>query len=161
MPFFFIYEISRVVARCGVVFRHLPSALQTPAALAIALQILKKASNCARNSEKSLPVLEAARLFGLERRVIRPVSPKVGAGDFAFAGGHRLAAISLLAGTLNSAAAFSIAVVSSAASGRWSAKVDWVARGRHGCDWVLIRSTTGRSAKPIPFPRITQGDIIL
>jgi hypothetical protein len=56
--------------------------------------------------------------------VVRPVSLKIGVGDFAFAAGHRLTAISLVAGTLNSAAAFSIAVASSAASGRWSAKVD-------------------------------------
>jgi hypothetical protein len=37
-------------------------------------------------------------------------------GDFAFAVGHRLNAISLLAGTLYSAAAFSIAAASSGAS---------------------------------------------
>jgi hypothetical protein len=47
---------------------------------------------------------------------MRPVAREIGAGDFAFAAGHRLTAISLLAGILNSAAAFSIAVASSAAS---------------------------------------------
>jgi hypothetical protein len=47
---------------------------------------------------------------------MRPVSLEVGAGDFAFAAGHRRIAISLLAGTLNSAVAFSIAVASSRAS---------------------------------------------
>jgi hypothetical protein len=43
-----------------------------------------------------------------------PVSLKVDAGDFALAAGHRRIAISLLAGTLNTAAAFSIAVASGA-----------------------------------------------
>ena len=44
---------------------------------------------------------------------MRPVSLKVGTGDFALAAGHRRNAMSLVAGTLNSAAAFSIAVASS------------------------------------------------
>jgi hypothetical protein len=44
-----------------------------------------------------------------------PVPLKIGTGDFAFAAGHRHIAISLLAGTLNSAAAFSIAAASSGA----------------------------------------------
>jgi hypothetical protein len=49
--------------------------------------------------------------------VVRPVPLEVAASDFAFAPGHRLSAISLLvAGTLNSAAAFSTAVASSEAS---------------------------------------------
>lgn len=39
--------------------------------------------------------------------VMRPVSQEVAAGDFAVSAGHRLIAISLLVGTLNSAAAFS------------------------------------------------------
>jgi hypothetical protein len=53
---------------------------------------------------------------GRERHIMRPVSLEVVAGDFALAAGHRRIAISLLAGTLNSAAAFSIAAASSAAS---------------------------------------------
>jgi hypothetical protein len=48
--------------------------------------------------------------------VVRPITPKVGPGDFALAASHRRVAISLLAGTLNSAAAFSIAAASSGAS---------------------------------------------
>jgi hypothetical protein len=47
---------------------------------------------------------------------VRPVLPKVGTGYFALTIGHRLTTSSLLAGTLNSAAAFSIAVCSSGAS---------------------------------------------
>jgi hypothetical protein len=43
-----------------------------------------------------LIVLEAARLFGWERHVVQPVSPKVGTGDFAFAAGHRRIVISPL-----------------------------------------------------------------
>jgi hypothetical protein len=50
-------------------------------------------------------------LFGRKRRVSEIV-----AGDFAFAMGHRRIGISLLAGTLNSVAPFSIAVTSFAAS---------------------------------------------
>jgi hypothetical protein len=41
---------------------------------------------------------------------------EIAAGDFAFAVGHRLTAISLFPSTLNSAAALSIAVASSQAS---------------------------------------------
>jgi hypothetical protein len=48
--------------------------------------------------------------------MMRPVALEVGAGDFAFAAGHRRIAISRLAFTLNSAAAFSMAAASSAAS---------------------------------------------
>jgi hypothetical protein len=48
--------------------------------------------------------------------VVRPVSLKVGTGDFTFAVGHRGIAVGLLAGTLNSAEVFSIAVASSGAS---------------------------------------------
>jgi hypothetical protein len=47
---------------------------------------------------------------------MRPVSLKVGTGDFAFAAGHRRIAISLVADTLNSAAPFSIAASASGAS---------------------------------------------
>ena len=47
---------------------------------------------------------------------MRPSALEITAGDFALAGGHRLTAISLLAGTLNSAAAFSVAAASSDAS---------------------------------------------
>jgi hypothetical protein len=47
---------------------------------------------------------------------VRSVSSKIGTGDFISAAGHRRIAVSLLACTLNSAAAFSIAVTSSAAS---------------------------------------------
>jgi hypothetical protein len=60
--------------------------------------------------------LRPPHLLGRERHVMRPFALKVSAGDFALAAGHRRIAISLLAGTLNSAAAFSIAVVSSGAS---------------------------------------------
>jgi hypothetical protein len=42
-------------------------------------------------------------------QLVRPASLKVGAGDFALAAGQRLKAISLLAGTSNSAAAFKAA----------------------------------------------------
>jgi hypothetical protein len=48
--------------------------------------------------------------------MMRPVALEVGAGDFTLAPGHRRIAISLAAGTLNSAAAFSITVASSGAS---------------------------------------------
>jgi hypothetical protein len=47
---------------------------------------------------------------------MRPFALEIAAGDFALAAGHRLYAISLLAGTLNSLAAFSIAAASSGAS---------------------------------------------
>jgi hypothetical protein len=47
---------------------------------------------------------------------MRPFGLEITAGDFAFAAGHRRIAISLLAATLNSAAAFSIAAASSTAS---------------------------------------------
>ena len=47
---------------------------------------------------------------------MRPVSPKVGMGDFTPPAGQRLNAINLVAGTLNFAAAFSIAAASSGAS---------------------------------------------
>jgi hypothetical protein len=47
---------------------------------------------------------------------MRSFAVEVAAGDFAFAAGHRRLAISLLVGTLNSAAAFSIAACSSGAS---------------------------------------------
>jgi hypothetical protein len=56
------------------------------------------------------------RLFGRKRHVMRPFALEITAGNFAFAAGHRLTAISLLAGTLNSAAAFSTAVASSGTS---------------------------------------------
>ena len=62
-----------------------------------------------------LILLEAAHLFGRERHVVRPFTLEFTAGDFAFAGHGRIA-ISLLAGTLNSAAACSIAAASSGAS---------------------------------------------
>jgi hypothetical protein len=64
-----------------------------------------------------LTVLEAAHLFRPGAPRVRPVLLKVGTGDFALTAAHRLTAISLVAGTLNSAAAFSIAVASSAGSG--------------------------------------------
>jgi ribosomal protein L18 len=57
-----------------------------------------------------LTVREAAR------HVMRQVALEVGARDFALAAGHRLNVISLLAGTLNSAAAFAVAAASSSAS---------------------------------------------
>jgi hypothetical protein len=41
--------------------------------------------------------------------VVRPVSLKVGTGDFAFATGHRRIAISFVAGTMVPARSFSIA----------------------------------------------------
>jgi hypothetical protein len=41
---------------------------------------------------------------------MRPFALEITAGDFAFAAGHLRIAISLLAGTLNSTAAFSMAV---------------------------------------------------
>jgi hypothetical protein len=44
--------------------------------------------------------------------MMRPFALQVGSGDFALAPSHRRIAISLLAGTLNSAAAFAIAVAS-------------------------------------------------
>jgi hypothetical protein len=47
---------------------------------------------------------------------MRPFALEIAAGDFALAAGHRRIAISLVAGTLNSAAPFSMAVVSSGAS---------------------------------------------
>jgi hypothetical protein len=48
--------------------------------------------------------------------VARPVSLKVGTSDFTFAVGLRRIAIGVLAGTLNFAEVFSIAVASSEAS---------------------------------------------
>jgi hypothetical protein len=48
--------------------------------------------------------------------VMRPLAFAVGRGDFALAADHRRIAINLLAATLNSTAAFSIAVASSGAS---------------------------------------------
>jgi hypothetical protein len=48
--------------------------------------------------------------------VTQPFPLEIVAGDFAFAAGHRPIAIGLVAGTSNSAAAFSIAVPSSSAS---------------------------------------------
>jgi hypothetical protein len=45
-----------------------------------------------------------------------PCALEIVAGDFALAGGHGRIAVSLLAATLNSAAAFSIAVTPSGAS---------------------------------------------
>jgi hypothetical protein len=59
---------------------------------------------------------EAPHLFRRKRYVVWSVSLKVGTGDLAFAAGHRRMAISLVAGTLNLVAAFSIAMASSAAS---------------------------------------------
>ena len=56
------------------------------------------------------------RAFGGKRHVMPPTALEIATGDFGFAAGHRLTAISLEAGTLNSAAAFSIAVASSGAS---------------------------------------------
>jgi hypothetical protein len=55
-------------------------------------------------------------LFGRERHVMLPFALEISAGDFAFAADHRRIAISLLAGTLNSAAPFSMAAASSGAS---------------------------------------------
>jgi hypothetical protein len=48
--------------------------------------------------------------------MMRPFALEITAGGFAFAAGHRRIVISLVAGTLNSAAAFSIAAASSGAS---------------------------------------------
>jgi hypothetical protein len=45
--------------------------------------------------------------------MMRPFALEITAGDFALAASHRLTAISLVTGTLNSAAAFSIAAASS------------------------------------------------
>jgi hypothetical protein len=47
---------------------------------------------------------------------VRPSVLEITAGDFAFAAGHRRIVISLVAGTLNSAAPFSMPVASSGAS---------------------------------------------
>jgi hypothetical protein len=47
---------------------------------------------------------------------MRPSALEISAGDFAIAAGHRRISISLLASTLNSAAAFSVAVASFGAS---------------------------------------------
>jgi hypothetical protein len=47
---------------------------------------------------------------------MRPFAPEIAAGDFALATDDRRIAISLFAGTLNSAAPFSIAVATSGAS---------------------------------------------
>jgi hypothetical protein len=41
--------------------------------------------------------------------MVRPVALEIAVGDFALAAGHRLTAISVVAGTLNSAAPFSVA----------------------------------------------------
>jgi hypothetical protein len=51
--------------------------------------------------------------------MVRPVVLEVAAGDFAFADGHRLTAISRLAATSNSSADFSIAA---AAGFHWALK---------------------------------------
>jgi hypothetical protein len=48
--------------------------------------------------------------------VTRPFGLEIVAGHFAFAAGHRRIAISFVTGTLNSAAAFSMAADSSGAS---------------------------------------------
>jgi hypothetical protein len=63
-----------------------------------------------------LTVLKAPHLFGRERHVMGPYALEIAVGDFALAAGHRRTAINLLAGTLCSAAAFSTASRSSAAS---------------------------------------------
>jgi hypothetical protein len=55
---------------------------------------------------------EAGHLFGRKRHVMRPSALEIAAGDFALAAGHLRIAISLLAGTLNSAALFSMAAAS-------------------------------------------------
>jgi hypothetical protein len=55
-------------------------------------------------------------LFGRKCHVMRPFALEIAAGDFAIAAGHRRIAISLVTGTLNSTAAFSMAVASSEAS---------------------------------------------
>jgi hypothetical protein len=48
--------------------------------------------------------------------MVRPVTLRVGTGDFALAAGHRRIAISFMAGTSNSIAAFSIAASASGVS---------------------------------------------
>jgi hypothetical protein len=53
------------------------------------------------------------RTLSVDRYMMRPFALEIAAGDFPFAAGHRRIAISLLAGTLNSAAAFSMVVASS------------------------------------------------
>jgi hypothetical protein len=63
-----------------------------------------------------LAVHEAPHLFGRKRDVMRPFALEIVAGNFALSAGHRRIAISLVAGTLNSAAPLSIAVASSGAS---------------------------------------------
>jgi hypothetical protein len=64
--------------------------------------------------------LDHLRAITRARRSVRPnglmIVSSLGNGDFAFAVGHRCIAITRVAGTLNSAAAFSIVVASSVAS---------------------------------------------
>jgi hypothetical protein len=62
----------------------------------------------ARPMPSALAMALASYLFGRKRHVMRPSALEITAGDFAFATDHRRIAISLLAGTLNSTAAFSI-----------------------------------------------------
>jgi hypothetical protein len=52
---------------------------------------------------------QAAYFIRGQRYVMRPFTIEIIACDFAFAASHRLTTSSLLAGTLNSAAAFSMA----------------------------------------------------
>ncbi len=58
--------------------------------------------------------------------MVRPVSLKVGTGDFAVTTDHRRVAVNLVAGTLNSATAFSVAAGSSGAS-TWPSQTDLLA----------------------------------
>jgi hypothetical protein len=60
-------------------------------------------------TNRPITVLEAAYLFGRQHNLVRPFPLGIAAGDFTFAAGHLRNAISFVAGTLNSAAAFSIA----------------------------------------------------
>ena len=48
-------------------------------------------------------------------------------------------------------------------SGRWDAEVDRRPKGARGARvrWGPAAGTASRSANPVPFPRIPQGDIIL
>ena len=75
-------------------------------------------------------------------RTVWLVTLEIGAGDFALAAGHRLVAVSLLAGTLHSAASFSIAANHPARSSRRA---------------TLQRLPQGAESRPLPG-RLLSGD---
>jgi hypothetical protein len=107
--------ISHGIARSECIARPpgLPSSLNRP---------LRRLEFIARDGGVAVwPLAERAQqpavpVIGWKRDVMRPFALEITARDFAFAAGHRLTTSSLVAGTLNSAAAFSNAAALSGAS---------------------------------------------